>query len=111
MKHELRHQWQAENNKFQATKDGYYYWDGKNIMSFAQYRRILNNATKTVRGFNRYTSLPWEKDADNFAGITFDPKTGRMIKNNNNFDIIDLLPLPPGGDEIADEQEQAGDVL
>lgn len=111
LKHELRHQWQAENNKFQATKDGYYYWDGRNIMSFAQYRRIVKNATKTVRGFNRYTSLPWEKDADNFAGITYDPKTGRMTKNNNNFDIIDLIPLPPGGDEIADEQEQAGDVL
>lgn len=73
LRHELRHIAQAEKNRM-WFKDGYFYWDGEKVISVKQYNAIIKGMTQKTdkelyeKAIEKYRQLPWESDADLYAG-------------------------------------------
>lgn len=99
LKHELRHVYQADFKGF-MVKNNTFYYDGEPIMKTSTYNKILSEASKSKKGFEKYINLPWEKDADKFAGI-IRPESMNKDLIVDEFFIIDLIELP---DELQGQE-------
>jgi len=94
IKHELRHVYQGEKMGF-IIRDGWLYFEGKAIMSTTRYASIMKGTSSRSRSvfeksIKSYFNLPWEKDADDFAGILRNQKSIAV----DEFYIVDLIQLP-----------------
>jgi hypothetical protein len=76
-------------------KDGKMFFNGEEIITVRQYNAILKGTKSTSlsvfeKNVKKYINLPWEKDADDFAGILRNRKS--LIVDE--FYITDLIELP-----------------
>lgn len=89
LRHELRHIHQSDKKGF-MIKGNYFYYEGKKVISINQYQKILRGAQNgDPVQLQKYLNLPWEKDADNFAGIT---RKSKVLVGE--FFVVDLIQLP-----------------
>jgi hypothetical protein len=89
IRHEMRHIYQSQKKGF-MIKEGHFYYEGQKNISVKQYNTILKGAEKgNKEAIKKYLNLPWEVDADNFAGIVRN-KTFITLE----LELVDLIPLP-----------------
>jgi hypothetical protein len=94
IKHELRHVYQGEKMGFEIV-EGKMFFSGEEIMTVKQYNQILKGTksrSQSVfeKSVKKYINLPWEKDADDYAGVI------RISKSLivDEFYLTDLIDLP-----------------
>ena len=89
LRHELRHIHQSDKKGFMIKGNNFYY-EGEKSISINQYQKILRGAQKGDQTqLQKYLNLPWEKDADNFAGIS---RKSKVLVGE--FFVVDLIQLP-----------------
>jgi hypothetical protein len=91
LKHELRHVYQSDFENFQIKGNNFYY-KGEKSISISTYQKILRGAQRGENeSYKKYINLPWEKDADDYAGIL---RQGKSLIVGEFF-TVDLIELPP----------------